>query len=124
MIFHRIMLDQMLDAEVAFALREQGHDVVKVADIGMATAQDDKILAKAVEDDRILVTLDEHFGDWIVLPLGDHPGVIRVKACPATTSAILNVLLPFLQRDYESAYFKNRLVIVREYGTRWIETGL
>lgn len=121
MIRRRILLDQMLDEGVANALRECGHDVVRVASIGLATAGDDEILAQAVSDNRILVTLDERFGDWVVLPINGQPGVIRVKAIPARTDVILDLLLPFF-RTHESAVFNDSFVIVRKNETRWIRT--
>lgn len=118
----RLLLDQMLDEEVAGALRAQGHDAVRASDIGLATADDQAILARAIGDNRLLLTLDEHFGDWAVLPLSDHPGVVRVKAAPATSARILNVLLPFLEKTADRD-FRDHLVIVRPAGVRWIRTG-
>ncbi len=122
MINRRILLDQMLDKGVAIALRECGHDVVRADAIGLAMADDDEILAQAVLDDRILITLDEHFGDWAVLPLNHHSGVIRVKAVPAITSVILALLLPFF-KVHENADFDDQLVIIRKNGVRWIHTS-
>ncbi len=72
---HRLYLDQMLRLEVAQALRDDGHDVLRSAEIGQARADDSQILQKAIEADRILITLDEHFGDWVILPLNKHAGV-------------------------------------------------
>jgi predicted nuclease of predicted toxin-antitoxin system len=72
----------MFDEDVARALREIGHDVVRVSEIGLASAPEDAILVQAIHDDRILVTLDEHFGDWSILPPSTHPGVIRLKIQP------------------------------------------
>ncbi len=118
----RILLDQMLDEGVASVLSDCGHDVVRVGEIGLATAGDDEILARAVSDNRILVTLDEHFGDWVVLPLSHHSGVIRVKAIPTTTASVLDLLLPFF-RTHESSVFIDRLVILRRNGSRWIRTS-
>lgn len=118
----KLLLDQMLDADIAQALRDEGHDVLRVSEIGMARADDAEILDKAIRDDRIIVTLDEHFGDWVVLPLSEHPGVIRVKANPASTSRILDVLIPFL-RTHHDHRFKNQLVIVKEDAVRWIDTS-
>ncbi|MBM4026100.1 MAG: hypothetical protein FJ280_11940 [Planctomycetes bacterium] len=112
----------MLDEEVANALRAQGHDAVRVCEIGLATADDQVILERAISDDRLLVTLDEHFGDWAVLPLSEHPGVVRVKAAPATTARILGVLVPFLEKAADRG-FRDHLVIVRSTGVRWIRTG-
>lgn len=81
----RLLLDQMLDADVAAARKDLGHDVIRVSALGLSRAADDEVLTRSIDEDRILVTLDEHFGDWAVSPLSIHPGVLRVKANPATT---------------------------------------
>ena len=72
----------MIDSFVETALDEQGRDVVRVFELGLATADDDQILATAISQDRVLVTLDEHFGDWAVLPLEAHPGVVNIESEP------------------------------------------
>ena len=88
----------------------------------MARSADNEILTEAIEKNQILITLDEHFGDWAVLPLKNHPGVIRIKANPATTRNILDVLLPFLER-HGSGDFKDTLTIISEKGIRRVRTG-
>ncbi len=117
----RLLLDQMLDDAVACALREIGHDVLRVSELGLACASDAEILQRAVENGRILITLDEHFGDWAVLPLSTHPGVIRIKADPTTTTCVLANLLPFLLKSADRD-FNDHLVIVRPTGVRWVRT--
>jgi predicted nuclease of predicted toxin-antitoxin system len=119
----RLLLDQMLDRDVAAALTGLGCDVACASDRNLATADDSEVLACAVAERRVLVTLDEHFGDWVVLPLGTHPGVIRVKATPTTTANVLAVLRPFVAR-YGAAELENRLVIVKSSGLRWIRTNV
>jgi len=81
----KLYLDQMLRLDVAQALRGEGHDVIRASEVGQARADDYEILQKAITENRILVTLDEHFGDWVVLPLSKHPGVIRLKVNPTTS---------------------------------------
>ena len=56
------------------ALRHEGHDIIRASEVGQARADDQLILDKAIAEKRILVTLDEHFGDWVILPLSKHPG--------------------------------------------------
>jgi predicted nuclease of predicted toxin-antitoxin system len=65
----------MLRVELASLLREAGHDVVRASETGQARADDALILERAVQEQRTLVTLDGHFGDWVVLPLSEHCGV-------------------------------------------------
>jgi len=107
---YRLYLDQMFGLEIARALRDQGHDVLRASETGQARADDRQILEKAVSEDRILMTLDDHFGDWAVLPLSRHPGVIRLKVAPTTAKNILHLLSPFLA-SYNPRRLKNQLVI-------------
>ena len=111
----------MLRAELAEQLRLEGHDVVRASEIGQARADDALILERAVREERTLITLDDHFGDWVVLPLSEHCGVIRVKAHPPTTDNVAKILLPILS-NHTQADFRNRLVIVSSNRVRWIRT--
>jgi hypothetical protein len=88
----------------------------------LSRADDDVILAQAVTDRRILITLDGHFDGWAVLPLREHPGVIRVKGHPATNARVMQVLAPLLT-GREAAQFANRLVIASPTRVRWFGTS-
>ena len=116
----RLYLDQMFSVDVAQALREQGNDVVRASETDYGRADDQQILEKAISENRILVTLDEHFGDWVILPLSRHPGVIRLKVNPTTSERVLEILIPFL-RLHNSDQFKN-IVILSEKRAKWILT--
>lgn len=118
----KLYLDQMFRMDVAQALRDEGHDVVRASEVGQARADDQQILQKAIAENRILVTLDEHFGDWVILPLSRHPGVIRLKVNPTTSKNVVEVLLPFL-RLHSSAQFKNHLVILSPRRSKWVHTA-
>ena len=117
-----LYLDQMLRLDVTQALRNEGHDVMRTSEVGQARADDNEILEKAIVEDRILVTLHEHFGDWVILPLSKHPGVIRLKIDPTTSKNAINLLTPFL-RLHSSAQFKNRLVILSSKRAKWVLTA-
>ena len=118
----RIFIDQMIRQEVAFALRDQGHDVVRAADVGLQRADDAVLLSLACREDRLLLTLDGHFGNWAVLPLDKHPGVVRLKVHPPTANAIETLLIPFLA-GHSQTDFENRLVILSARRARWIKTS-
>ncbi len=92
----KLYLDQIMRLDVAQALRRAGYDVMRASEVGQARSDDYDILQKAIIENRILITLDEHFGDWVILPLSKHPGVIRVKTNPTTSKNIIDLLLPFL----------------------------
>ena len=65
----RLYLDQMLHADLAVLLRTEGHNVLTATEDGHATAEDAEILSRAIDDDRVVVTLDKHFGNWLTSPL-------------------------------------------------------
>jgi predicted nuclease of predicted toxin-antitoxin system len=119
---YRLNLDQMLRYEVAQALRDEGHDVLRATEIGQARADDHQILQKAISENRVLITLDEHFGDWVILPLSEHSGVIRLKINPTTSNNVIKLLLPFL-RLHSSAQFKNYLVMLSPKRSKWVYTA-
>ncbi len=118
----KLYLDQMIRLDVALALRGAGHDVVRVSEVGQSRADDEQILEKAIAENRILVTLDEHFGDWVILPLRRHPGVIRLKVNPTTSRNIINLLSPFL-RLHTPEELKNHLVILSPKRSKWVQTA-
>ena len=117
----RLYLDQMLQTHVASVLRQAGYDVIRASEVGQSRADDRQILKKAIKDNRILITLDEHFGDWVVLPLYRHPGVIRVKVNPTKADNILAILLPFLKR-LSPDKIRNHLVIISSSREKWVST--
>jgi predicted nuclease of predicted toxin-antitoxin system len=118
----RLFLDQMFRVELAERLRAFDHDVRRADEVGLSRSDDAAILAQAIFEQRILVTLDGHFGDWAILPLATHSGVIRVKANPTSTENVLQVLLPLLAGRAQ-AQFKNHLAIVSRGRVGWIRTG-
>ena len=118
----KLYLDQMFGWEVARALRSAGFDVVRACEFGQTRSDDQQILQKAISENRILVTLDEHFGDWVILPLSQHPGVIRLKVNPTTSKNVVELLVPFL-RLHSTDQFENHLVILSPKRTKWIHTA-
>ena len=82
-----LRLDQDVYAATARFLLDLGHDVVPVASIGLARAQDREILRVAQEQKRILVTRDRDFGHLVfVRELG--AGVIYLRILPATLEVV------------------------------------
>ncbi len=119
---YKLYLDQMFGIDVAQALRGEGYDVLRTSETGYARADDQQILQKAISENRILVTLDEHFGDWVVLPLSKHSGVIRLKVHPTTSEKVLNLLMSFLKKHTKDQ-FQDHLVILSEKRAKWIFTA-
>jgi uncharacterized protein with PIN domain len=61
----RFLLDHDVYAITARYLMTLGHDVQTVAQLGLAEADDEELLAAAREQDRLLVTRDRDFGNLV-----------------------------------------------------------
>ncbi len=68
------------------ALVEAGHDVGWVGD-WPSDPGDEEILARAVAEDRVLVTLDKDFGERVVIRGEPHRGIIRLVRISARMQA-------------------------------------
>lgn len=75
----RILLDQGLPSFAAELLRRLGWDAVHVREIGMRDATDKEILARAVADGRICVTLDKDFHEALAQSQAEYPSVILLR---------------------------------------------
>ena len=49
----RFYLDQCLRVEVAEALRQEGHDVVRAAEVGQERADDYRVMQRAIIDSSV-----------------------------------------------------------------------
>ena len=83
---------------------------------------DAEILKRAIAENRVLITLDEHFGDWVILPLSVHSGLIRVKVHPTTSDNVLALLVRFL-KSCKPEQLKNHLVILSAKRAKWLYTA-
>ncbi len=122
----RLYLDQMIQKHVADTLADDVYNVVRASEFGQSRADDRAILEKAIIEHRILVTLDDHFGDWAVLPLNEHPSVIRLKVNPTTSHNILDLIGPFLHK-IQAEQVANHLIIlppIRKNGYRLLSKVL
>jgi hypothetical protein len=78
----RLVADESCDFSVVVALRRVGHDTVAIAET-MSGADDDKVIALANSDERLLITEDKDFGRLVFAAARAHSGVILIRY-PAT----------------------------------------
>lgn len=78
----RLLLDTCISARARRALDALGHDVKHTAD-WPADPGDAVILAHALQEGRILVTLDKDFGELAIVHGEPHCGIVRLVDLPA-----------------------------------------
>ena len=57
-------------------LRELGHDVRSASEVA-PSATDEALLTLALEEQRVIITLDKDFGELVFLRGMSHPSIIR-----------------------------------------------
>jgi len=109
----RFLVDQNLSLRFAHELRTAGHDVVHTGDLGLATAEDDIVLGRAVVEDRVLVSADTDFGFLLAESGGDRPSVILLRLrSPRSAARLASILLANL--DDVAADLANGAIVVLE----------
>jgi predicted nuclease of predicted toxin-antitoxin system len=92
----RLLLDENLPTQLTVLLRAQGFDVVHVRDAGLRSAPDEKILAHAVAQDRVCITLDRDLHRLLAETGAESPSVIllrNVQLTPTQTAALIQAAL-------------------------------
>ena len=81
----RWLADECVAASLVARLREAGHDVLYIAEIGAGTSDTD-IVALAHEEGRLLLTEDKDFGDLVFRWGKPVPGLVLVRIAPENSS--------------------------------------
>jgi len=106
----RFLLDQDVYMATARCLTGLGHDVLRVAQIGLSQADDLDLLTTAQELGRIFVTRDRDFGRLVFVgSLG--MGVIYLRILPSTQEAVHKELERVLEAYSEGKLMKAFVVI-------------
>lgn len=113
----KLLLDQDVYAVTAKLLIDAGHDVVRVADLGLAQAADEELLQTAHEQDRIFVTRDRDYGN-LVFVKGMDGGVLYLRMLPNNQSVVHAELENVLQ-SYTENELKAAFVVIEAGGHRF-----
>lgn len=94
----RALLDQGLPRSAVGLLRDGGWDVAHVGDLGLSTATDEVILARAEAEDRVVVTLDADFHRILAVSGATKPSAVRVREEGLTAEPLAALLLQAVAR--------------------------
>jgi predicted nuclease of predicted toxin-antitoxin system len=95
----KFLVDRCAGATLARWLREKGHDVLEARERGPDPG-DEELLAQALADGRVLVTLDKDFGALVFAKGKLHSGVVRLPDVPAAKRvALFERLLATHEKD-------------------------
>jgi len=88
----RFLADMGVDQRVVDWLREQGHEVAHLRDEGLHRMADEDVFAKAIAEDRIVLTFDLDFGEIAALSRGRKASVVLFRLHNTRTPHVIDRL--------------------------------
>lgn len=113
----KLKLDENLPAQLAEALRRQGHDVDTVLDENLQGRADQEIWQAAQNEQRFLITQDLDFSDVRRYQPGTHAGLLLVRLQePGRLALTRKVAALFADEDADT--WKRCFVVVSDHKLR------
>jgi predicted nuclease of predicted toxin-antitoxin system len=113
----KFLADMGLARNTVAFLRARGHDAIHLRDEGLQRLGDDKIVEKALDEGRVILTHDLDFGRIVALSRGHLPSVITFRLADMRPAQVNRYLGEVLDRFAEQLA-SGALVSVSEYGIR------
>lgn len=114
----RILADESVELEVVEALEREGHDVAYVAQ-SSAGLDDNRVMDRAENESRVLVTADKDFGEIAFRWRQVSVGVVLMRLRGLATSTKADLVVAALQEHAEELNEEVPIfVLVEPGGTR------
>ena len=98
----RLLADMHISPRTVEFLRSLGHEVVRINEILPATASDETIVARAIEESRTVLTQDLDLSATIALAGKRFPSLISLRLSSSRVeyvNTVLQKVLPDLEQD-------------------------
>jgi predicted nuclease of predicted toxin-antitoxin system len=111
----KFIVDESSGVAVADYLRRTGHDVLVVADV-LPQALDQDILARAVDEERIVVTNDKDFGELVFRSGQAHHGVLLLRLHDESAANRVRMVQAVLEQHADQ--LEDHFTVATESGIR------
>ena len=81
----QLLIDANLSPRIASRLRDEGHEAVHVADLGMLSASDETILVHAAASGQVIISADTDFGELLAVSGASRPSVVLLRSADHLT---------------------------------------
>jgi predicted nuclease of predicted toxin-antitoxin system len=115
----RFLVDECAGPTVARWLREQGYDAFSVFEEARGV-DDEWVINRALEDDRILITADKDFGEKVFREGHAHRGIVLLRLEDERAASKIAILQRLLRSH--AALLPGRFVVATETKVRIART--
>ncbi len=116
----RFFADHCISNLIMQALREAGHQVVRLKDHLPQESADPVVIAKAQELDCILLSLNGDFADIVTYPPGNYKGIValQMKNHPEIAPRLVATLNSYLAINNAMEHYRGKLLVVEVHRIR------
>jgi predicted nuclease of predicted toxin-antitoxin system len=116
----KFFADQCVSGSIIRALREEGHEILRLKDSISVDSPDPVVIAKAHELDAILLSLNGDFADIVSYPPADYKGIIalQVRNHPEAIPQLISRLIGFISSHPDRQYFVGKLLLIEPHRIR------
>ncbi len=113
----KFLLDMNLSPKWCAVLEAEGWNTVHWSEVGSGAAPDAEIMARALEDERIVITHDLDFGAMLAATQARGPSVVQIRTQDVRPQTLARLLIDQL-RNYETELETGSLLVVHEARSR------
>lgn len=116
----RFFADHCVPNSAVHALQNAGYEVLRLKDHMPADSKDPAVIAKAVETDAVLFSLNGDFADIVTYPPADYRGIIalQVHNHPQILPQLMTRLLGYLSAHPQAEHYVGKLLVVEVHRIR------
>lgn len=116
----RFFADHCVPNSVSQALRDSGHEVLRVSEQISVDSPDQAVISEAQELNAILVSLNADFGDIVTYPPENYNGIItlQVRNHPEVIPHLLTRLKGYISVNPRMSDYKGKLLLVEAHRIR------
>jgi predicted nuclease of predicted toxin-antitoxin system len=116
----KFFADQCVPNLVTEALRDAGHEVLRLRDHIRPDSPDPAVIATAQELGALLISLDGDFADIVTYPPSRYKGIIalQVRGHPEALPQLVSRLRAYLLEHPEMSHYTGKLFLIESHRIR------
>jgi len=116
----RFFADHCISNSIVAALRDAGHEVLRLGDHIPPESPDPLVIATAQELDALLVSLNSDFADIVTYPPANYKGIValQMRNHPEAERRLMAKLTAYLSAHPDREHYTGKLLLVEAHRIR------